>query len=98
VLLLQQAAARKHQLSLPHSPLTLSTLSCVWCRLPPTGGILLAVVIAAVVAATVLEFKAPGPETLQSVSIPLGTHSAVNPFWLDLLHCLLFVCSWQMAQ
>jgi hypothetical protein len=32
------------------------------------GGIVVAVVIAAVVAVTVLETKAPGPETLQSVS------------------------------
>lgn len=34
----------------------------------PAGGVLLGVVVVAVLAATVLTSKAPGPETLQSVS------------------------------
>lgn len=43
-------------------------VSPVACFCAATGGILLGLVVAAVVAATVLTSKAPGPETLQSVS------------------------------
>jgi hypothetical protein len=41
--------------------------SFVGCKMSP-GGLLLGAVVGAVALATVLETKAPGPETLQTVS------------------------------
>jgi hypothetical protein len=58
------------------------------------GGIVVAVVIAAVVAVTVLETKAPGPETLQSVSSQ-RSHASRPKFWQQFIqmplscHCIM---------
>lgn len=65
----QQLAIERTQYLGGCTPFDVVRYVCLLANVPTTaGGIVVAVVIAAVVAVTVLETKAPGPETLQSVS------------------------------